>query len=62
MSYYCKGLICKRKNECLRVEAYNNFKGSDNTPGLWFVHEETCQANNYEDGVFSNTKALGIAI
>ena len=52
MSYYCKGLICKRKNECLRVEAYNSFEGPDDTPGLWLVNEKTCQANNYEDGVF----------
>ena len=52
MSYFCKGLICKRSKECLRVEAYNNFPGSDDTPGLQLVNEESCQSNDYEDGVF----------
>lgn len=56
MSYYCKGEICQRSKDCLRVEAWRGFQKKDikegfNT-GVWFVQEQTCIKNGFEDGVF----------
>lgn len=56
MSYYCKGTICTRENECMRAEAWRSFPKKDveegYASGVWFVPEEDCICNNYEDGVF----------
>lgn len=56
MSYYCKGRNCDRSSECLRVEAYNQFPYKDLEEGfetgLWYVKEDECTVNGYEDGVF----------
>ena len=56
MSYYCKGEICPRAKKCLRVMAWEMFRKrfpkNATTDGVWFVPENTCIKNNYEDGVF----------
>ena len=56
MSYYCKGEKCTRAKECLRVEAWKSFPKKNVEDGfcsgVWFVHENICIRNNYEDGVF----------
>lgn len=60
MSLYCKGDGCARCEECLRVEAWEEFPNKDIEPGfasgLWLVNEAECQANNYKDGVFKIEK------
>lgn len=62
MSYYCKGEKCSRRDECLRVKAWELFSHKD-TPtgfatGLWLVEEEECMSNNYSDGVFPQTASV----
>lgn len=52
MSYYCKGEICPRAKKCLRATAWEMFPKNGTTDGVWFVPENTCIKNNYEDGVF----------
>lgn len=56
MSYYCKGEICQRSKDCLRVEAWRGFQKKDTkegfNTGVWFVREQTCIKNGFEDGVF----------
>ena len=52
MSYYCKGEICPRAKKCLRAKAWDMFPKNGTTDGVWFVTENTCIKNNYEDGVF----------
>ena len=56
MSYYCKGETCPRAKKCLRVTAWEMFPKKDVKDGFdsgaWFVPENTCIKNNYEDWVF----------
>ena len=60
MSLYCKGSICTRSKECARAKEWRYF--SDHNvkegcaTGVWFVCENACIRNNYEDGVFYNVK------
>lgn len=60
MSYYCKGKICPRAKKCARVMAWELFHKNDSTDGVWFVPENTCINNNYEDGVFQTKKTINV--
>ena len=60
MSYYCKGEICPRAKRCLMYLGWKDYVDTFKKPdaeegfktGIWFVPENTCIKNNYEDGVF----------
>ena len=60
MSYYCKGVGCHRKDECERHLSWRDYVDTFKKPdvkegfetGIWFVPENSCIKNNYEDGVF----------
>lgn len=53
MSYYCKGEKCPRLLDCARVREWQKFPNKDVVEGLssgvWFVQEEECINNNFED-------------
>lgn len=60
MSYYCKGEVCHRANECARHLIWRDFVDTFEKPdakegfetGIWYVQERTCINNDYKDGVF----------
>ena len=52
MSLYCKGNNCKRHLGCMRFHCWERFYETyhqETSPGLWFINEEDCVKNNYED-------------
>ena len=60
MSLYCKGKDCPKANECHRADQWEYWKSKfpnanqeeGFATGLWFVKEQECINNDYEDGVF----------
>lgn len=64
MSLYCKSTNCPKANECIRAEGWREFQRlfpkADTTEGfatcLWYIDEQECINNNFEDGAFYSKK------
>lgn len=46
MSYYCKGINCPHKDNCMRVQ-HLNIPALELTNGCWHVEEKECISNSF---------------
>ena len=64
MSIFCKTATCPRAKECTVAFKWRlfkmNFPDSNPVEGystcVWYIDDRKCIHNNYEDGVFMNSK------